>query len=568
MVTWFYFIVSLLALVMTGSFLIRNKKVDTLFIMFSILVTINCLGRYMLAVSDHLEMAIWANKFLYVGGCYAPLLTVFVLARLCNQKLSPVIAGLMTLCSTVVMGFVLTIGKLDIYYEHVELASGNGYHYLIKTYGPFHILYPILMVMYAVIMIYYLLYAIIRRKQLSFHLVMTLSITCFSIIFMYILERLLHSNISFLSVGYLIGIALLIKYFERLNIYDMSSNVVTTMDKLKEYGYIVFDNKFRFISANEYMKELFPEIKTWVVDHDILETDSELYQEVVKPLYQWKETGEGSKSIQLGEKFFHLDIREITYSHKGNVGYLIEMMDQTLEKKYYKTIEDYNASLEKEVEEKTENIIHIKDMMVLGMADMVESRDNNTGGHIKRTSSVVKVFSGRLKKYCDSLGISNDFLRQVEKAAPMHDLGKIAIDDVVLRKPGKYTEEEYAKMKKHADEGARIVENILQGVEEDSFVEIAKNVAHYHHEKWNGKGYPEGLSGTDIPVEARIMALADVFDALVSKRCYKEAFSYDKAFSIIEESMGEHFDPDLGRIFLECRTDLETLYDGYLCGSN
>ncbi|MGN0346670.1 MAG: HD-GYP domain-containing protein [Lachnospiraceae bacterium] len=93
-------------------------------------------------------------------------------------------------------------------------------------------------------------------------------------------------------------------------------------------------------------------------------------------------------------------------------------------------------------------------------------------------------------------------------------------------------------------------------------------MSHYHHEKWNGKGYPEGLSGTDIPVEARIMALADVFDALVSKRCYKEAFSYDKAFSIIEESMGEHFDPELGRIFLECRTDLETLYDGYLCGSN
>lgn len=568
MVTWFYFIVFLLALVMTGSFLIRNKKVDTLFIMFSILVTINCLGRYMLAASDNLEMAIWANKFLYVGGCYAPLLTVFVLARLCNQKLSSVVAIVMTLYSTIVLCLVMTIGKSGIYYEQVELAAGNGYHYLIKTYGPLHILYPLMMLLYAAIMIYYLLYAIIRRKQLSFQLVMTLSITCFSVIFMYILERLLHINISFLSVGYLIGIALLIKYFERINIYDMSSNVVTTLEKMKEYGYIVFDNKYRYISANNYMKEIFPEIENWAVDHDIPKTDSELYKEVVQNVYQWNETEENSKTIQIGEQFFHLDIREISYSNRGKVGYLVELIDQTLEKKYYKTIEDYNASLEKEVEEKTENIIHIKDMMVLGMADMVESRDNNTGGHIKRTSAVVNVFSGRLKKYCDSLGISNDFLRQVEKAAPMHDLGKIAIDDVVLRKPGKYTEDEYAKMKKHADEGARIVENILQGVEEDNFVEIAKNVAHYHHEKWNGKGYPEGLSGTDIPLEARIMALADVFDALVSKRCYKEAFSYDKAFSIIEESMGEHFDPDLGRIFLECRTDLEILYDGYLCGSN
>lgn len=450
----------------------------------------------------------------------------------------------------------------------MELAYGNGYHYLVKTYGPLHILYPLMMLLYAAIMIYYLLYAISRRKQLFIRIVMTLSITCFFIIIMYILECSLHINVSFLSVGYLIGISLLIKYFERVNMFDMSSNVVATMEKIKEYGYIVFDNKYRYISANDYMKEIFPEIKKWEVDHDIPKTDSELYKDVVQKLYQWNETDENKKTIQIGEQFFRLDIREISYSKKGKVGYLVELTDQTLEKKYYQTIEQYNASLEKEVEEKTENIIHIKDMMVLGMADMVESRDNNTGGHIKRTSSVVKVFSARLKKHCDVLGISNDFLRQVEKAAPMHDLGKIAIDDKILRKPGKYTEEEYAQMKKHAEEGARIVENILQGVEEYSFVEIAKNVAHYHHEKWNGKGYPEGLSGTDIPVEARIMALADVFDALVSKRCYKEAFSYDKAFAIIKESLGEHFDPELGRIFLECRTDLEALYDGYLCDGN
>lgn len=133
----------------------------------------------------------------------------------------------------------------------------------------------------------------------------------------------------------------------------------------------------------------------------------------------------------------------------------------------------------------------------------------------------------------------------------------------MLRKPGKYTEEEFNEMKRHSAEGAKIVENILGGVEDDEFVQIAKNIAHYHHEKWNGRGYPEGLSKTDIPVEARIMALADVFDALVSKRCYKEAFSYDKAFAIIEESLGEHFDPELGRMFLDCREELTAMYDSF-----
>ena len=118
-------------------------------------------------------------------------------------------------------------------------------------------------------------------------------------------------------------------------------------------------------------------------------------------------------------------------------------------------------------------------------------------------------------------------------------------------------------MKRHTTEGARIVESILRGVEDDDFVEIAKNVALYHHEKWNGKGYPMNISAADIPIEARIMALADVFDALVSKRCYKEAFSYDKAFSIIEEDLGQHFDPELGRVFLDCRKELEQIYDEY-----
>ena len=563
MVTIFYFIVFVLALVMTASFLIRNKKVDSLFILFSILVTVNCLGRYMLAASDNLDMAIWANKFLYVGGCFSPLLTVFVLARLCNQKIPRFLKMFMIFYASVVMCLVMTIGKSDIYYHSVELAHGQGYNYLVKTYGPLHILYPIMMLMYAIIMVVYLVYAIKKRKQLSFRIVVTISISCFSIIIMYILERATGSNISFLSVGYLIGIALLINYFDRVNIYDMSSNIVNSIEKMKEYGYIVFDDKYRYISANNYLKEIFPEINDWSVDCEAPESDSYFNREVVQYLYKWDETESGNKTIQVNDRFFELNIREISYGKKEYVGYLIEFIDRTLEKKYYNTIEDYNVSLEKEVKEKTANILYIKDMMVLGMADMVESRDNNTGGHIKRTSAVIKIFSTYLKKYCDNFGFDDIFLQKIEKAAPMHDLGKIAIDDAVLRKPGKYTDEEFSQMKKHAEEGAKIVENILQGVEDDSFVQIAKNIAHYHHEKWNGKGYPLGLAGENIPIEARIMALADVFDALVSKRCYKEAFSYDKAFCIIEESLGEHFDPELGRIFVECRPELEALYDQY-----
>ena len=194
---------------------------------------------------------------------------------------------------------------------------------------------------------------------------------------------------------------------------------------------------------------------------------------------------------------------------------------------------------------------------------MVESRDNSTGGHIRRTSDCVKVFAEELLKGPSTDSGTAKFYENVVKAAPMHDLGKIAVPDAILQKPGKFTDEEYKKMKSHSAEGARIVENVLSEVDDLEFKKIAINVAHYHHEKWDGSGYPDHLHSEQIPLEARIMALADVFDALVSKRCYKESFSYDKAFNIIEESLGTHFDPVLGQKFIACRNKLEQLYDNY-----
>ena len=133
------------------------------------------------------------------------------------------------------------------------------------------------------------------------------------------------------------------------------------------------------------------------------------------------------------------------------------------------------------------------------------------------------------------------------------------------RKPGRFTDEEFAQMKKHAAEGARIVHEILEGTEDESFRKVAENVAHYHHERWDGSGYPEGLKGTEIPFEARIMAIADVYDALVSKRVYKEKMSFEKADEIIMEGMGKHFDKMLEPYYIAARPSLEAYYT---CVSN
>jgi len=158
------------------------------------------------------------------------------------------------------------------------------------------------------------------------------------------------------------------------------------------------------------------------------------------------------------------------------------------------------------------------------------------------------------------LNLSEEFFEAIIKAAPMHDLGKIAVDDAILRKPGRFEPEEFEKMKKHAEEGARIVHEILKGTDDKFFQRIAENVAHFHHERYDGSGYPEGLKGDDIPLEARIMAVADVYDALVSKRVYKERMSFEEADRIIMEGMGKHFDKRLEPYYIKARPALEAYY--------
>ena len=224
-------------------------------------------------------------------------------------------------------------------------------------------------------------------------------------------------------------------------------------------------------------------------------------------------------------------------------------------------LEHFNTKLEQEVKTKTEHIVEMHDNLILSMATMVESRDNSTGGHNRRTSVCVRYLIEAMREGGYE-GLTDSFCEKIIKAAPMHDLGKIAVDDAVLRYEGRYTPEMHNEMKKHAAEGARIVHEILKDTDDMEFHLLAENVAHYHHERWDGSGYPEGLKGRQIPLEARIMAIADVYDALVSKRCYKDSMPFDKADAIIMEGMGTQFDKSLEKYYVAARPKLEEYYRG------
>lgn len=201
------------------------------------------------------------------------------------------------------------------------------------------------------------------------------------------------------------------------------------------------------------------------------------------------------------------------------------------------------------------------DEMVMGFATLVESKDGSTGGHVKRTTAYVKLLSEELRNrgYYKEI-LTNDYIHNLSMAAPMHDIGKIGVPDVVLQKPGKLTDEEYEIIKKHASEGGRIIEETFGHLGNKDYTEMSYQVAKYHHEKWNGKGYPEGLAEKEIPLCARIMAVADVFDAVSEKRCYRDALPLEKCYEIISNGSGKDFDPLIVEVFLDSKEKIEKQY--------
>jgi energy-coupling factor transport system substrate-specific component len=193
---------------------------------------------------------------------------------------------------------------------------------------------------------------------------------------------------------------------------------------------------------------------------------------------------------------------------------------------------------------------------------MVESRDQNTGDHVKNTAEYTRIIMDEMVKegiYKDLL--TPELISDIYHSAPLHDVGKISISDTILNKPGKLTDEEFEKMKSHSEEGAMIIDRVMNSMPQSDagYLKEARNLALYHHEKWDGTGYPTGLSGEEIPLSARIMAVADVFDALISERSYKKAFSFEKAIEIIKESSGTHFDPNIVKAFLNAKDEVRKI---------
>lgn len=238
-----------------------------------------------------------------------------------------------------------------------------------------------------------------------------------------------------------------------------------------------------------------------------------------------------------------------------------------------KALQEQNAALEYAVRQRTLELQLTQDITTLAMASLAETRDNETGNHIRRTQNYVRLLAQKLRHHDDFRSyLDNDrIIDLLYKSAPLHDIGKVGIADNILLKPGKLTDDEFVIMKTHARLGGIAIEkaeeelgdaiqDVLGG---QSFLHFAREIANYHHEKWDGSGYPEGLIGENIPLSARLMAVADVYDALICKRIYKPAFSHEKAMQIIIEGSGSHFDPRIVQAFIELEDDVKEIAQCY-----
>lgn len=555
------FLASILMLVLL--LLVAQNQNITYYLLTFVMIIISNMGYYSLSTAEILDTALMGHRLIYLGGVFVPIFLLFSTMKLCRMEIPKWLVVVLLSLSTIVLFFAFSVGYRDSYYKNVSLGQDQGMTYLIKEYGPMHKLFILLLFGTVLLTVGIIMYSFLADKNVPYKVIFYIMLIEVVTISCYVIKRILPGSIDWTSVTYIIDEILLLALIRRIGKYEIMENVANLLDEEATHGYIAFDEKGCYVSCNEMAKEYLPEIEEQRVDEP-------LEKEYVPVLYS--HFGEELRNSQIKEKEDLMEVNgrvlkcSLKVLHPGKSekidGYLIELIDDTQNQKYLRLLNNYNDDLEKEVRRKTEFVNKLQERMVLGMADMIENRDTNTGGHVKRTSDVVRIFADKLAGYKQKYGFTDAFISDVIKAAPMHDLGKIAVDDRILRKPGKFTPEEFEEMKRHSEKGAEIVAHILDGVEDEEFVRIATNVAHYHHEKWNGEGYPCRMSGEKIPLEARIMALADVFDALVSKRCYKEKMDYDRAFGIIEESLGSHFDPEMGKLFLQCRPQLEAYYDG------
>ncbi len=479
--------------------------------------------------SVNVEEALSGAAIAYLGKPYVMCASFMFVCAFYGKKVSK---GLFACLATFCLLFpviVFTNEYHHLYYATVNFDITQKYSPLSMTRGPLYYIYVATSVVYFLACI-----IIILANQKNLKSKNRKKLVLYSI--MMIVSGILGYGVYLLGItdgydstmmGVFFGVVFLFIIFLRFKVLDALSLAKEYALDDASVGLIVMDDDCNIQFTNEYAKKLM---------------SAGLTVDYIKSL------GSSRTSYVSGGRMFSL-LKKRLSDDGYDFGYSLEINDITY-------VYDYQTRLEHDVKERTEKLESIQRSIIASVANLIEARNMETGEHIKRTSEYTGIIAAKLRqmgKYTEIL--TDEYIDLLIDATPLHDVGKIGIPDAILLKPGKLTPEEFEVMKTHVSLGPGVIQETLGGLESEEYIQIAKDIALFHHEWWNGTGYTSKLKGEEIPLSARIVAVADNFDALISERCYKPKFSIDDAVAAIRNDSGTHFDPVVVEAFIEALKD-------------
>jgi len=471
------------------------------------------------------ESAYYATIFSYIGEPFMLISIFFLVSTFYDVKIPKWLFIVLVIFALSIPVLVYTNDYHHLYYDSVGFDPDAVYSSLVLDHGPLYYLNALI----SIVCVLLTTITIVRGyKTTKSVMKKRLSVYSFLMVFFGISGYIVY--FLGLSGGYdttMLGLSTVVVFLAILYFRCRAFDVV---DRAKDYaldlstdGIIIYDDADRIVyknaAAEKILSNLIPEESL----KDL--AGGETVRKVDDVIYSIKETEITHRNDYLGRS---IEISDISESY------------------------NYRSQLEKAVKATKEKLEGIQRTILGSFASLVEARSLETGDHIRRVSVYTEKIAKSLVKqgrYAELL--TDEYVKMLVNSSPLHDIGKISISDTILLKPGKLTDEEFDEMKKHAAIGAEVIKVTMSGLESKEYVDMAADIALYHHERWDGKGYPCRLMGADIPLAARIVAVADCFDAMTSKRCYKDAFTDEQALEIIKEEAGTHFDPEVVKAFLD-----------------
>jgi len=499
-------------------------------------VIIMLIGYLMEIIATDQNTAMAGTVFAYVGKPYALMATYLFVADFCGKQFSRKWVLFHAAINSIYPALIITNSYHHLYYSSVDFDPTRRFSGLILGHGPFYYLYMAMIIFNFVACLYFTIkeFRAVHSKEVRIQCLYLAGMLSSTVIGYLIFLTGFTGGYDTTMAGTFVGAILLTILFFRYKLFDSLSLAKDKAMDESGTGYLVVKDSGEVDYLNSSASRILSDalsLESLNTLHDgdhVLNGRDGLVYEIMKSHVIQKDRVYGET----------MEIREITEKH------------------------NYSLRLESEVNERTREIKRIQRTIISAFAGIIDARDNSTGTHIRNMSRYAEIIARSLHESGDDNGIlSEEMITIIVDVAPLHDIGKLSIPDSILLKPGKLTDEEYELMKTHAVQGGKIIRECLDGVESEVYVKMAENVALYHHERWDGKGYPMGLAGTDIPLSARIMSVADVYDAVRSERVYKPPFDLYECRRIIEEGSGTQFDPTVVRAFMRAIDQIESLSD-------